>query len=141
MFKSARKYSGLDDFYGTSSTNSLYGWSAIEDRINETDKVYRDWQLNSWHFTSDHEETQYLINEVYDTIEIMRSSVSTYIMGNFNASIQSSSAAVEKIGNVILYWILTAGRHLKRLAPFKTTGFPSTRSMEPDTTINAGIVC
>ncbi len=103
MFKSARKYSGLDDFYGTSSTNSLYGWSTIEDRINETDKVYRDWQLNSWHFTSDHEETQYLINEVYDTIEIMRSSVSTYIMGNFNASIQSSSAAVEKIGNVILY--------------------------------------
>ena len=127
MFKSARKYSGLDDFYGTSSTNSLYGWSAIEDRINETDKVYRDWQLNSWHFTSDHEETQYLINEVYDTIEIMRSSVSTYIMGNFNASIQSSSAAVEKIGNVILYLDFV------KSAPSKTFSTPQSNWIHVDT--------
>ena len=114
MFKSNRKYSGLDDFYGTSSTNSLYGWSEIEKRIHETDLAYRDWQLNSWHFTSDHEETQYLINEVHDTIEIMRGSVSAYIMGNFNASIQSSSAAVEKIGNVILYLNFVKRPPLKR---------------------------
>ena len=103
MFKNAREYTGLDDFYGTSSTSSLNGWKAVEERINETESLYRDWQLNLWPFTSEHEETQYLINEVHDTIEIMRSGVLTYIVGDFNASIQSSSAAVEKIGNVILY--------------------------------------
>lgn len=103
MFRSPRKYSNLDDFYSTTVQNSLTSWSEIEKRIGETDSLYRNWRAELWQFTSDNEENQYLLSEVQNTIDVMRSAVLNYIMADFNASIVSSSAAVEKIGNVILY--------------------------------------
>ncbi len=103
MFKSERKYRGLDDFFSTTSSSSLNEWKNIENRINEIDSKYKDWCVNLWSFTSDDEEKQYLINDVHDTIDMMRSSAINYIIGDFNSSIQSSSAAVEKLGNVIMY--------------------------------------
>ena len=104
MFTSeGRKYSDLNDFFGTSSQNALTGWKAITDRMNETDSVYKDWEFNVWKFTENHDETQFLVNEVKESIEIMRSSSVNYIIGEFNQSISASSEAVEKICNVILY--------------------------------------
>ncbi|QRF75978.1 hypothetical protein Thermo_01488 [Thermoplasmatales archaeon] len=103
MYNSRRKYSGLDDFFKTSSTNSLSGWKAIEERIGQIDDLYSPWEFDIWNFTKIHEETQFLVNEIYESIEIIESSAVEYIIGDFNSSIAASSSAVEKICNVILY--------------------------------------
>jgi hypothetical protein len=103
MFKSERKFADLDDFFGTSNNNSLTGLQTIKGRIADLDKIYEDWKFNMWNFTEDYEERQFLFNEVYESIEIMRSSSVNYIIGEFNPSIIASSEGVEIICNVILY--------------------------------------
>ena len=103
MFNSGRKYSGLDDFFKTNSPNSLNGWKAIEERIGQIDKLYSPWVIKVWDFTKIREETQFLANEIWESIEIIESSAVEYIIGEFNSSIMASSSAVEKVCNVILY--------------------------------------
>lgn len=103
MFKSEREYLDLDDFFRTSNNNSITGLTAIKKRINELDSLYEEWELGSYNFISDDEENNFIRNEIYESIEIMRDSSLNYIIGEFNASIISSSEAVEKICNAILY--------------------------------------
>ena len=103
MFNSGREYSGLDDFFRTSSTSSLGGWKAIQERIGQIDELYSSWEFNIWNFTQTHEETQFLVNEIKESIELIESSAVEYIIGEFNSSIAASSSAVEKVCNVILY--------------------------------------
>lgn len=98
-----RDYSGLDDFFGTSSANAHTGLQAIKERIKEIDSVYKKWEFNIWNFTHDHDESQFLINEVRESTEIMRSSSYNYIIGEYNSAIMASSSAVERVCNVILY--------------------------------------
>lgn len=103
MFKSDRQYSGLDDLFRTSNNNTITGLKAVSERIKELDLLYIDWQYNSWNFTSDSVENDYLRNEMWESIEIMRSSSLNYIIGEFNSSIVASSEAVERVCNIILY--------------------------------------
>jgi len=103
MFRSDREYSGLDDFFQTSIDNSLRGLTAIKERIKDSDSLYSEWQYNPWNFISDSVENDFLRNEVWVSIETMRSGSINYIMGEFNLSIVASSAAVERICNVISY--------------------------------------
>ena len=103
MFKTSRKYSGLDDLFGTSSKSERTGWPAMQKRIDELDTLSQDWDYNLWAFTQDNEECQYLINEVREAIDILESAYSEYIIGEYNSSIIASSAALERAGNVPLY--------------------------------------
>ncbi len=103
MFKSERKYSDLDDFFRTRNNNTLTGLEAIQKRINELDSLYSQWEYYNWNFMSDSVENNFLRNEMWESIEIMRSSSINYIIGEFNSSIIASSEAVEVVCNVILY--------------------------------------
>jgi hypothetical protein len=47
MFKSNRKYQGLDDFFGTGSKNNVMSWDEIEKRIGELDAPYNGLPLNN----------------------------------------------------------------------------------------------
>ncbi|MFG1545409.1 MAG: hypothetical protein AAE976_02790 [Thermoplasmataceae archaeon] len=103
MFKSERKYSDLDEFFRTGNNNSITGQKSIQSRINDLDSLYTEWKYDSWNFTSDSAENDFLRNEMWESIEIMRSSSINYIIGEFNSSIIASSAAIERVCNVILY--------------------------------------
>ncbi len=103
MFRSDREYSSLDEFFRTSIDNSVTGLTEIKKRIKDLDSLYSEWQYNLWTFISDSVENDFLRNEVWGSIETMRSGSINYIMGEFNLSIVASSAAVERICNVILY--------------------------------------
>ena len=103
MFNSGRRYSGLDDFFRTGSNSSLSSWAAIEKRIEQIDSLYSDWDFNIWNFAQSYEETQFLVNEVKESIGLIQSSAVEYIIREFNSSIAASSSAVEKVCNVILY--------------------------------------
>lgn len=103
MFRSGRKYAGLDDFFRTESNSSLSSWEAIEKRIEQIDELYSNWEFNIWPFSNNNEEIQFLVNEIKESYEIIESSAVEYIIGEFNSSIVASSAAVEKVCNVISY--------------------------------------
>jgi len=103
MFKSDRKYQGLDDFFRTGSKNDVMSWGEIEKRIGELDAPYNGWSLNQWLFVKDEKINQFLLAEIFDVIELMRSSSHNYIIAEFEASIILSSVAVEKLCNAILF--------------------------------------
>jgi len=103
MFKSDRKYQGLDDFFRTGSKKNVMSWDEIEKRIGELDKLYNGRPLNQWLFVKDEKINQFLLAEILDVIELMRSSSHNYIIAEFEASINLSSVAVEKLCNAILF--------------------------------------
>jgi len=93
----------LDDFFRTGSKNNVMSWDEIEKRIGELDKLYNGWSLNQWLFVKDEKINQFLLVEIFDVIELMRSSSNNYIIAEFEASIILSSVAVEKLCNAILF--------------------------------------
>jgi hypothetical protein len=103
MFKSNRKYQGLDDFFGTGSKNNVMSWDEIEKRIGELDAPYNGLPLNQWLFVKEEKINQFLLAEIFDVIELMRSSSNNYIIAEFEASLILSSVAVEKLCNAILF--------------------------------------
>lgn len=103
MFKSDRTYKGLDDYSGTSAKGNVMSWDNVNDRIHELDKLYTKWNFNYWKFNQKNDINQFLRNEIYDVIELMRSSSNNYIIANFEASIILASAAVEKMCNAVLF--------------------------------------
>jgi hypothetical protein len=103
MFKSDRKYQGLDDFFRIGSKNNVMSWDEIEHRIAELDKLYNGWPLNQWLFVKEEKINQFLLVEIFDIIELMRSSFNNYIIAEFEASLILSSVAVEKLCNAILF--------------------------------------
>ena len=103
MFKSDRKYQGLDDFFGTGSKNNVMSWDEIEKRIGELDAPYNGLPLNQWLFVKEEKINQFLLAEIFDVIELMRSSSNNYMITEFEASLILSSVAVEKLCNAILF--------------------------------------
>ena len=103
MFRSDRTYKGLDDYFGTSAKGNVMSWDNVNDRIHELDGIYKTWNFSWWEFDQKSGVNQFLRNEIYDVIELMRSSSNNYIIANFEASIILASAAVEKMCNAVLF--------------------------------------
>lgn len=93
----------MDDFYHTDSPGYSLNRANIKERIAELDAIYKEWQFHLWNFSSNRTECNEIWNDCQNSIDLMASSANCYILAMFVPSIQASSAAVEKLVNVIVY--------------------------------------
>lgn len=102
MFKSAKNFIGLDDFFYTSDSGHRMSGENIKKRIAEIDWLYKPWEIKRWKFSPDGQKSSQFQTEIVSCIDAVSASARCYILGLFDPSIAASSIAVEMLLRKIL---------------------------------------
>ncbi len=102
MFKSAKNFIGLDDFFYTSDSGHRMSGENIKNRIAEIDCLYKPWEVKQWKFSPNRQKSSHDHAEIINCIDAASASARCYILGLFDPSIAASSIAVEMLLRKIL---------------------------------------